>query len=227
MQINFTTTATRRPEVYARTLVSFKEKLRGINLKEQTLYLNIDPLPEKANAQAWEMVALAHQYFKEVIVNEPRQPNFAAAVKWCWQQPQTPYFFHLEDDWELTEPIALGEMAHILDIKTTLTAVGLRAYNFVTRVNRICLSPGLFRTADARVMADRMVDSANPERQLRLTQPDFPHGGAHGAFIAVQFPANEPRIVLRDIGREWLAVSGYRKATVPRKPMYFNHWERA
>jgi hypothetical protein len=61
MQIDFTTTAMCRPELFRRTLESFDQNLAGISLRDCSLYLNIDPLPD--NDLAVEVIGVATEYF--------------------------------------------------------------------------------------------------------------------------------------------------------------------
>ena len=45
MNINFTTTATVRPDILEKTYKSFTNKLVGIDFSKTTIYINIDLLP--------------------------------------------------------------------------------------------------------------------------------------------------------------------------------------
>jgi hypothetical protein len=219
MKIDFTTTGMCRPEIYARTLTSFKSNLHGINLKTCTLHLNLDPLPPEESL-AQEMVKVAQKVFGWVNVNRPEVANFASAVKWCWQQPCSEYFFHLEDDWELVHRVDINDLVNKLDADHNLTCVSLRAYHWPSTDERICLSPGLFRTEHARVMAERLVVNANPEKQLRAVTPENPHGGRHEGFRGTFVPV---AVVLQDLGRDWMDSRGW----VKTDPAYFVNWERA
>jgi hypothetical protein len=99
MRLDFTTTATCRPDILCRTYTSFRDKLVGVEMSRSVLYLNIDPIPDKFLVSEVERIARA--FFGRVVTNIAREPNFAKAVKWCWLRPDTEYFFHLEDDWEM------------------------------------------------------------------------------------------------------------------------------
>lgn len=241
LQINFTCTACRRPKVFERTLQSFVENLKGIDLTQQTIHINVDPVGE--GAEYPDMVDVATRVFGMTWFRNAETPSFPAAVKWCFRQPTTKLFFHLEDDWELTEPFDIRVLVEelersrvrpsglhsrltvdekpIIDVQRfKLTCVNLRAYQWPEEDARLCLSPGLWRTADARVIAERLSLTANPEKQLRAVSPFNPEGGKHGNFWGKCIPE---RVVLCDIGREWLDQSGWRKET----PIYFTKWEKA
>lgn len=223
--IDFTTTATCRPEILRRTLESFKKNLLGVDLSRCRMHCNIDPVPDPKLAFDVERVVM--QYFVAARFHHTAEPCFPAAVKWCWSQPETPVFFHLEDDWELTRPVHMRELFRVLagdgspppGLELPMpSCVNLRAYDFPDGDKRICLSPGLFRSDHARAMASRMVITANPEKQLRPRGADNLHGDKHGEYIGVQFPRER---VLRDIGRAWLTTSGFRKSV----PVFFTKWE--
>jgi len=219
MNIEYTTTATCRPEVFERTLASFSSKLIGNNFKSSLLHLNVDPVPVANDAV--EVLRVARRYFGSVNCNIPERPSFPAAVRWCWSQPSTDYFFHLEDDWEMTEPFALKDMVELMERHVGLSCVNLRAYvGARSKIDtRICLLPGLHRTRDAKVIASRLSLTANPEKQLRPITAENPEGGKQDPFIGTQVPMYP---ILRDIGREWLSKSGWEKD----RQVYFTTWRK-
>lgn len=209
-------TAMRRPGIIRDTLDSFARNLKGVDLCESTLHLNIDPLPEEGELD--EVVAVADEYFAQVIVNLPAQASFPAAVKWCWSRPSGEFFFSTEDDWVITDPVNVEEMHRLLLSDPTLSCVNLRAYPH--NDDRICLAPGLWRTEHAKLIERRMTTDANPERQLRQADRTNPCGDRHVGFKGIQYPE---KIVLRDIGRAWLAQMPYHRAGGKK----FTAWARA
>lgn len=206
MQFDFTTTAMRRPGILRDTYQSFAGNLQGVDMRASTLFINIDPLPDEGNLEATKEVAA--EFFGHVVINQPESPSFPAAVKWCWRQPTTEYFFHLEDDWVLEKPVHVLSMLEAFKDCPQLACVHLRAYN-TCEDGRICLAPGLWRASHAREIESRLVTDANPERQLRAQKPSNPHGGKHEGFIGRHFP--DQQIVLKDIGRMWMATMGLRR----------------
>lgn len=203
MQLEFTATACRRPGIFQDSLASFATNLCDVDFLGSTLYLNVDPLGGDSNT---EMVIVANRVFGNVVFNLPTQPSFPAAVKWCWQKPAGSHFFHLEDDWLLTEPVHIGDMLGLLDADPALSLVNLRAYPH--NDERLCLAPGLWRTSHAKAIAERLRADANPERQLRAKSATNPHGGAHEGFKGRQFPSNR---VIKDMGRAWLAANNLKR----------------
>ncbi len=204
VSMDFVCTAMRRPGIVRDAFESFAHNLQGVDLRASRLFINIDPLPAVGSAD--DVRAIAAEFFGEVIANEPAEPCFPAAVKWCWQQPVDEFFFSLEDDWILREPVDVGKMLELLQTDATLSLVNLRAYPH--NDDRLCLAPGLWRTAHARAIADRMRTDANPEMQLRRRRDNNPHGGLHEGYRGMQFPA---AVVLKDIGRIWMKVCGMRR----------------
>jgi hypothetical protein len=205
--LDFATTAVCRPQILDRTYSSFLGQLKG-DWRPGTLYINIDPLPEKADPTA--TIEVARKHFPQVLVNTPARSSFPSAVKWCWGQPQTDYFFYLEDDWDLTQEVQVDKLLELLRQNEKLACINLRAYPI--RDERICLSPGLWRSSAARVLAERLTLDANPEKQLRPTSPTNPIGDRHLGFLGRQFPDDYRAKMIRDSGREWLATqSEYEK----------------
>lgn len=203
--LEFTMTAMRRPEIIRQTLTSFAANVRGIDLMGSILYLNVDPKPDDREDDG--AIAVCREFFGAVVPNCPDESSFPAAIKWCWRQPDEEHFFHLEDDWLTTKPIDLAEMLPFL---SDHSLVNLRAYPHDDQ--RLCLAHGLWRTADARAIAQRMRTDANPEMQLRRATPRNPHGGLHEGYRGIQFPRERKCIVLKDLGRSWMSRMGLRRA---------------
>lgn len=216
--MDFTCTACRRPGIFWDTLDSFRENLRGVDFKASRLHLNIDPLP--AAGDVADVIKVAFGTFGEVFANAPQTACFPAAVRRCWLQPEGERFFHLEDDWLLQKPVDIREMMAFLDADPSLSLVNLRAYSHSD--DRLCLAPGLWRTAHARAIAEKMRTDANPEMQLRAQRPNNPHGGLHVGYKGMQYPKE---IVIRDIGRPWMVVNGLQREGVGGGKRHFVKWK--
>lgn len=217
LEMEFTTTACCRPEIFRRTLESFTNNLKGVDFENSTIHINIDPLPEGDKRLWHEVYEVAQKYFRVVHPHMPMIASFPKAVKWCWLQPVSGLFFHLEDDWELKTSIHIDEMISLM-LSAKTSAVNLRAYPGIDD-DRICLSPCLMLTSAARALSKRMSITANPERQLRAVSDENPEGGKHDGYTSIQYPKD---VVLRDIGRVWLMQSGWKKT----EQVTFTTWER-
>jgi hypothetical protein len=227
--LEFTTTATQRPDILEQTYASFSKGLKGVDFKSSTLYINIDPLPVKDKSK--EIIDVAEKYFGKVIPNIPDEPNFCKAVKWCFAQPQGKMFFHLEDDWEIVRPVNIDDLQKRMFPPTRkvnrrkIVNVILRAHS-VLGVNdhRVCLSPSLNRT-EWGYMVSRVLDpNHNPEKQLRpRNSKKNPIGGKNpNTCLGMQYPGPKNTIIVRDIGRDWM-----RKNRIGKKQSkngFFNRW---
>lgn len=191
--LEFTTTACCRPELVDKTYTSFQKNLLGVDWKQSTLYLNVDPLPSDKKQEYVKKIA--QLFFGKVVSNEPDEANFCKALKWCWNQPKKD-FFHLEDDWIMTRKVNIEDLFIILNGKKELDMVCLRAYAEISD-NRICLSPALIRY-DFAARSGRLESTKNPEQQLRTIKGK-----------ARQFPLNSRGIAIKDIGRKWMAGQHY------------------
>jgi hypothetical protein len=216
--LDFTCTACRRPGILRDTLESFQANLLGVDMAQSVLYLNLDPVPAEGDGD--KVIKVADEFFGKVIPRLPDAPSFPGAVKWCWTRPQTEHFFHLEDDWLLIGKANVDEMRYVFDSKPNLACVNCRAYSHDD--DRICLAPGLWKSEAGRVIADRLVLHANPERQLRRTGPGNSNGGKHDGYVGVQWPRFRRQVVLRDIGRTWLSTLPYGRDG----GRDFTHWKR-
>lgn len=217
MIVDFTTTATCRPEILEKTYTSFLTKLTGFDPTESTLYINIDPVPK--DVPPLKVIEAASRHFRKVVSNVPPHPSFPSAVKWCWNQPRSKYFFHLEDDWTLDVIVDINNLIKIFESNKipNLACVNLRAYPTI-KDNRICLSPGLWKTEAAKVIASRLTIDANPEKQLRVNDATNHDGGRHSGYAGMQYSGHP---IITDIGRIWLMGKKYHK----NKGMFFTAWE--
>lgn len=214
-KIEFVTTACSRPDIADTTYSSFYKNLQGVNFKESTLYLNVDPIP--VDTDPLKVVEVAKKYFGNVIVNIPKTPNFSLALQWCFTQPKDKYFFYLQDDWVMIKKFSIDTLfdhmgSSIRDKKNrpgTVVVATMRAYKTI-KDNRICLSPGLFNSWWGKTFAQKMNVKFNPERQTRKKTLENPEGGKmQSKYIGIHLPKNTT--VVEDIGRKWLVNVGLRR----------------
>jgi hypothetical protein len=199
--ITFTTTATIRPDLINTTYFSFSTNLTGINLRDCTLVLNVDPMPTDKLFDRNNVVETAQKYFGKVVVNFPENPNFPTALKWVWSNTDTKYVFNLEDDWTLSRQVDVNYLIGMLEKNPQALGVSLNAYLFNMNPFRIRLSPGLFRGDWVRAAAAYLEPTNCPERQLRTKLPK------ELALNMLNFPeyktAKLGRIIVSDTGRTW------------------------
>lgn len=199
--LSFTTTAMPRPEIVEATYTSFTRNLVEIDFSKVTLYLNVDNFPNKRDADKRQVVVdIARKYFGNVVVNLPEEPNFAAAVKWCFSKVETFYNFHLEDDWMLLTPLKIS-MFNQFFLAPHVQQVGLRAWRFAK--NNFWLSPSVIRGDFCRKVSEKMKTDSNPEVQIRTLKSDYRDDG----FLL--FPFEYKSVVLRDLGRNWMQTQEF------------------
>ena len=93
MTLDITMTAILRPKVIEQTLVSLKKHLKFSG--DIRLILSIDPIGEKIKAKnVFQVASLYYPVFH--IYN--KQASFENSVIWLWNQVETSYFLHWEDD---------------------------------------------------------------------------------------------------------------------------------
>ncbi len=206
MILDFCTTAMARADIVDRTYRSFVRHLIGVDFKRSTLYINIDPLP--ATSRRNKVARVAKKYFGNVVVNTPEKANFTAAYNWLWSSCTSEYMFNLEDDWELKAKVPITKL--LKPFKNPLCwIVVLRAYARPYR--KIPLSPSLMHERFYKKVAGKLDTTINPEIQLRGKNfgIDMPKNGS-----ADRIAVYSKKVIVADIGRRWLATSGYKK---PRK----------
>lgn len=204
--LSFTTTAMPRPEIVQATYHSFTRNLHGLDFSKVTLYINIDSFPRiKDDHKRQEVVDIARRYFGNVVVNMPDTPSFAVAVKWCFSMIETPYNFHLEDDWELLTPFQISSFNQFF-IPPHVQQVALRSRGNVRQDFFLC--PSFIRGNFCREMAEKMNTSENPEVEIRNIKNKE---GIYRKESFVMYPFDTQSLVVRDTGRAWIKTSSYER----------------
>lgn len=202
MLIDLTMTATRRPALIEQTLRSFSEKLLR-NFTVGTFYLNLDPVWGTLQDHQ-DAIAVARSFVEHVVIRSPETPSFGGAVKWLWSQPQSEWFLHLEDDWELSRPVSPTDIAR--DVAAPdLVQVRLHNWKRLQRRRRpptFTTSPSFTRGNFAALSSRLMNPELDPEKQFRndrnveLRQAVRPYRVAY-------FGNRWTRQTAIDIGRSW------------------------
>jgi hypothetical protein len=199
ISLEFTTTACNRPSILDSTYSSYTSNLTGIDFKESTLYINIDPSPNNINIG--EVEAIARKYFGTVIANYPETSNFAAAALWCFSQVKGNYFFHLEDDWNLCQPVNINSLISQLDSNTLQCILNKKKSKFtVLEKKEPSFVPSLISTDYWKKYLPYFDTSLNPEYQFKKLFKDE----SLGLNTVTSRYYNERLEFSKDIGREWL-----------------------
>ena len=182
--------ATVRADILRLTLASFTKKL--LHQFNCRAIINVDPLGETDRNTPMDMVNICREYFAEVIHKTPHKPSFAKAVQWGWQQVQTEFFFHLEDDWILKRQIKANEFMQPMQDKKICGFVLNRTPNAESE-SAFSLNPCLLRTACIKEMLKSMDVNKDPEFQFNKT--------TNSKLQILKHISNNPIVV--DSGRIW------------------------
>lgn len=243
MQIDFTTTAMPRPDIYDRCLHSFEKNLTGLSLKDCNLYINVDPLPYdnprdliEINRLRRGVVEVAESYFKEVFPRLPEKGNCADAYKWLWTKADSEVIFNLEDDWVLKKPVCVDNLLRKFD-NDVLYQVVFRAYNYVYPT--CCLSPSFLHRRWYKPVAKGMNKTQNPESQIHKNTdrrfnvfvpnkatcnskkiPGLKRQIERYVYAYPKWRMVPSNIIVGDIGRDWILNSPYTSPVEKYKIMY-------
>jgi hypothetical protein len=201
--IDVSLVAVRRPELLELTLRSFRlNLLRHVGVRR--LFVNIDPI-WGSEEDAAAVRAVCRLYFADVVFHEPAEPNFCAAVKWCWSQSDRDWFLHLEDDWCLVWRIDVGRLAR----EASNARVGQisffnhgKAWRRGVWARKFTTSPSLVRGSVGRAAAEHMNTEWDPEKQLydgRNPELLQALSGYRHRFHGSRFAPS----LIADTGREW------------------------
>jgi len=240
-KIDITMTAVLRPLLLSETLISIKENICQGDDSRYRLIINIDPIG--LDVDPLRIVKTAKKNFDNVVYNIPDVASFPRAVKWVWSQTQTPYIFHIEDDWILNKKIDIDSMIDILKKYDTLSSLRLSKFS-IPRRNKITLfdsswvynidgfylakdwkkqfglNPILIKKQFIDQALPKMVDHVNPEKQFRESQKymrcvikDWKYG---------MYGQPGDGAAVKDIGRRWINNTKYHKP----KTGPFLTWEK-
>ena len=232
IKLDITMTATLRPEIISKTLNSIKTHIVGKDV-EPRLIVNIDPIGEQIRQK--DILKVIEKNFSNVIYNFPKEPSFAKAVRWVWQQSESDFIFHIEDDWIFSKKILVSNMINILNKYRELSSLRLCKYRIPNcdvfkmfdskwRYNndgfyvsddwrrQFGLNPILIRRKFLDEVLPRMVDNVNPEKQFRESQEymrDIIKKWKYAIYAQPGWSA-----VAIDIGRRWEGKKLYSKPKV-------------
>lgn len=225
-KIDITITATIRPKLFQKTLLSFTQNM----LTDQSQYrliLNVDPIGENDTQQ--KMYDVAKGFFRNIVYRFPKEPCFSSAVIWCWEQVTSKYVLHLEDDWKLLKPISIDSMVEIMDKNPRLASLrlsktgksetrSLKPEDGFVYYPKLSLNPTLLRGTFVSKVCTMMDSTLNPEKQLRCSKSSvrgkYLCGWLHGIYTKEGIEA-----LIKDTGREWMDRTKFTKETG------FTNWE--
>ncbi|MCI0336618.1 MAG: hypothetical protein L0226_03505 [Acidobacteria bacterium] len=206
-------TATLRPELIDLTLASFfKNLLKQFNAVR--LIINIDPVGDH-RCNAHDILSISRRYAGNIVHRCPEEPSFSSAVKWCWEQVETQFFLHLEDDWLLKKPVSKEAVLGLFDQDCDIATV---RFNRSTNSDEEPVSSPCF-SLNPSIMRKEFIDEAlpffrcdlDPEKQFCILEGEKEEILSHWKFVCYG-SANESSYVI-DTGRRW------------RKFMNFGKWQ--
>jgi len=217
-KIDITVSATIRPKLFQKTLLSFTNNMLK-NQLDYRIILNIDPIGEKKDPM--DMVEVARGFFKDVVYRIPNEPSFPEAVIWCWKQVEGDYVLHLEDDWKLLMPINIDNMIEILNNDPRLISLRLSKIGKPETVSspdrggyiyypKLSLNPTLLKGSFIKKIVNLMDPTLNPEKQLRCGKATernrYLCSFLHGVYTKESLDQ-----IVKDTGRSWMEATEYEK----------------
>lgn len=217
MKLQFSTCALCRPELIEQTYSSWTNKMKGVNYKKMTLFIDVAPIPEEDSHKRNEVVKIAKSYFGNVITNLPEERNFPRALDWCWSSADADFLFHLEDDWRLEEEIHINQLIYIMSKDPAIHQVSVRHVDHYWK--GLTFSPGLLKKLYYKAFAGKFIHNqdkkvymsyqGNPEAFMRQIQWDL---GISYENIAL-YPEREDHRIVTDIGAAWKKARKFYKDT--------------
>lgn len=212
--IDVVVTATLRPEILNLTLKSFNNKFLK-QFKHKRLIINIDPIGDESKS-VQDILNICEKYFDNITYNSPSTPSFPKAVKWCWEQVESEYFLHLEDDWLLKKQInknilfeTLKKNKNIMSIRFYLS----RNSKMSTLGNQYCfsntfsLNPSLVKLSFVQKLLIRFDTALDPEKQFNdIKNSEYQkfllYGTKNDGYFTI------------DIGKKWRKLKKFNKPDI-------------
>lgn len=241
MIIDVTITACCRPEILYRTLYSFENNLFG----QATIrpIVNVDPIGTSHPQRVIDVVEMFYPHMGKYRIAE--KPNFASAFKWTWEQTESEFIFHLEDDWELKVFVSLKKMIFLMEKYPELAS--LRLPQFKSSEDKMknwdkffpwngdyfecpkeliggvgfCGHPSLIRHDFVRNCLPYLREDFNPEKQFHEKGSPLLDEVLKWKFGVFGKP-NSPNYI-QDLGRRWMADYKFKKKG---SKAFFLEWER-
>ncbi|MBL1406184.1 MAG: hypothetical protein COC17_07060 [Hyphomicrobiales bacterium] len=185
MKIDVVIIATRRPDLLQKTLESFSERLFPY-FEINKAVVNIDPI-WGGELDHGKVKNILSDNFDDLIIIEPKKPNFCRAVKSAWGHTTSNVVFHLEEDWIALEDIKPQVItSNLNDVVTSLSLMnsyknwnGKQVYHF-KRCRPWCLplkiedkskpyfgtNPSFWNGGFMRECADKLDVNFDPEKQF-------------------------------------------------------------
>jgi hypothetical protein len=113
-RIDITMTAVVRPAIVDQVLRSIVERICKEYRDYFRLIINIDPVGEKDFTQQ-DVLRVAREHFPYIKARMPDTPSFPLALRWCWEQAETEYVLHTEDDFKFAKDIDIEHAISVLD----------------------------------------------------------------------------------------------------------------
>lgn len=113
--IDIAMTAALRPEIVARTLTSLSKNLRwSLGFR---LIVDVAPVGEKGVTQndVLEKIMMTWDTNCGLTCRALEESLQAEALQWTWSKSDSRFMLQWEDDWELVQPVDLGEMVSIME----------------------------------------------------------------------------------------------------------------
>lgn len=204
-------TARITPQLLEITFSSFSEGLLNqFNRKE--LFINIDPIGDGKH-QVHDVLSVCYKYFDTVTVNTPPVGNFSLAAKWVWEQINSEFFLHLEDDWLLNKKISKTKLIYELFSNENVASVRLNRERSIKNkcLQKISLNPVLIKTAYIKQALKLYSENLDPEKQLSI--PPLSNHLKHWKHLA--YGEKRGRSLeggfVTDVGKYWRKAQGLSK----------------
>lgn len=209
--IDVAMTATIRPEILDLTLSSFSKNLLA-EFGRTRLIVNVDPLGDKL-LKADDVLRVCRRHFSEVVYRCPEKASFPQAVKWCWEQVETEFFLHLEDDWLLKKRISIDNIRARFDQNEQLASI---RFNLTRNPDSdpplsdgFSLNPSIMRKAFIDQALAFFDYSQDPEKQFRHMAGQKKEALSHWSY-AYYGNSHESAYVI-DTGKKWRRLHNYAK----------------
>lgn len=243
-------TATLRPEILEQTLVSFRDNLfSSVDPNKVRFIINIDPVGLDVSQD--EMVDMIREVLKgySTFCLLPERASFSQAFYQLWlyglgDPIRYPYYFNLEDDWQLLYRIDLHYLIEIMEVNSRLASLRLPMFHSNETMKNwnlhfpwngtyyecpenlkaavgFCGHPSLIRKTFMKNLFPYLDKDKNPEKQFHQKGGVFEKEAVEWEYGVFGRPGMGPYI--KDLGRQWMVDNNFRKKGTKA---FFTHWTK-
>lgn len=165
MNIDFFTMTINNTQILYNTYYNLNNSIQDINLKDCNLYLNVDPFPNLENID--NLKKIGEKFFKDVIINIPKECNCGKAFKWGINNFKSDYLFMIEANKCIIKNFEIKNMIEKFNLNKNIVMVSLSPKKDKPILKYLTSHPSIWKKDWLKNINHLLSENINYEYQLR------------------------------------------------------------